>query len=409
MSMGVLAALHSTTTSEAQTSSEHPMQLLNTKQQNKKRNRSQFDAVRNDIMEEYLQDHNCPWIIGYSGGKDSTLVLHLVFEILMSLPPSRRTRDIHVVANDTLVESPMVIQHLRDSILEVGEAARAFGLPVTTKITQPRIDQSFWVNVIGRGYPPPNRTFRWCTDRMKIQPTSDYIRSQVDAAGQVILLLGVRRSESASRAASVGRYDTEGRLHPHNDLAGCMVYRPIVELDTEAVWDYLSSNDPPWGSSHLKLIGLYRHASGGECPMVTQKSDAPSCGTSSSRFGCWTCTVVEKDRSLEGFVEAGFSEFGPFLEFRDWLASIRNDKERRQARRRDGRVTITDTGIFVPGPFTLKTREELLNRLRQLECDLGYPVISDEEVALIYDLWAQEIARQTVVGNMSVREIKTER
>ena len=73
-------------------------------------------------------------------------------------------------------------------------------------------------------------------------------------------------------------------------------------------------NEPPWGGSHLKLIGLYREASGGECPVVTSKEDAPSCGTTSSRFGCWTCTVVEKDRSLEGFVEFGYTEFSPLLD-----------------------------------------------------------------------------------------------
>jgi DNA sulfur modification protein DndC len=70
---------------------------------------------------------------------------------------------------------------------------------------------------------------------MKILPTSRYIKSQVDTAGQVILLLGVRRKESAARVASVGRYDTGERLNKHNDLHGCMVFRPIVELDTEDV------------------------------------------------------------------------------------------------------------------------------------------------------------------------------
>lgn len=365
-----------------------------------------LDAIRADLLEEYRQPHEFPWIIGYSGGKDSTLVTHLVFEMLMALPPSKRHRQVHIVANDTLVESPLVVQHIIDSVNEIGEAAQAFGLPVVAKITRPAADQSFWVNLIGRGYPPPNRSFRWCTDRMKIQPTSRYIKSQVDAAGQVILLLGVRRSESATRAASVGRYDNGERLNKHNDLIGCMVYRPIVELSTEEVWEFLALKDPPWGGSHLKLIGLYRDASGGECPVVTQKTDVPSCGTSSSRFGCWTCTVVEKDRSLEGFVEAGYPEFGPLLDFRDWLASIRNDRDRRQARRRDGRITITDSGTFVPGPFTLQARAEIFERLRELETTTGQALINEEEVSLIQEIWAHEIAGQSAAKPMDVREIK---
>lgn len=365
-----------------------------------------IQGIRAELLDEYRQDHGAPWIIGYSGGKDSTLVAHLVFEMLMALPPSQRTRQVHIVANDTLVESPLVMKHIIDSVREIGDAAEAFGLPVVIKITQPVPNQSFWVNLIGRGYPSPNRSFRWCTDRMKILPTSRYIKSQVDEAGQVILLLGVRRSESATRSGSVARYDNGERLNRHNDLVGCMVFRPIVELSTDDVWEFLSINPPPWGGSHQKLIKLYRDAGGGECPVVTQKSDVPSCGTTSSRFGCWTCTVVEKDRSLEGFVESGFKEFGPLLDFRDWLASIRNDRDKRQARRRDGRITITDGGTFVPGPFTLQTRAEIFERLRALEEETGQTLISEEEIGFIKEIWAQEIASQASVQSMSVREIR---
>jgi DNA sulfur modification protein DndC len=260
-----------------------------------------FENIRAELLDEYRQDHATPWIIGYSGGKDSTLVAHLVFDMLMSLPPSRRHRPVHIVANDTLVESPLVVQHIIESIEEIGSAAGAFGLPVITKITRPAPDQSFWVNLIGRGYPSPNRSFRWCTDRMKILPTSRYIKAQVDEAGQVMLLLGVRRSESATRAASVGRYDNGERLNRTTILSAAWCSARLSNWTTEDVWEFLALNEPPWGGSHLKLIGLYRDASGGECPVVTQKSDAPSCGTTSSRFGCWTCTVVEKDRSFEGF------------------------------------------------------------------------------------------------------------
>lgn len=368
-----------------------------------------FRKIRAELLDEYRQPHPYPWIIGYSGGKDSTLVAHLAFEMLMALPPSERKRQVHIVANDTLVESPLVVQHIIDSITEIENAALAFGLPVVTKITRPAPDQSFWVNLIGRGYPSPNRSFRWCTDRMKILPTSRYIKSLADTAGQVILLLGVRRSESATRAASVGRYDNGERLNKHNDLLGCMVFRPIVELDTDDVWEFLALNEPPWGGSHLKLIGLYREASGGECPVVTSKEDAPSCGTTSSRFGCWTCTVVEKDRSLEGFVESGYAEFSPLLDFRDWLASIRNDKARRQARRRDGRITITDGGVFVPGPFTLQTRSEIFERLRALEKETGQALISEEEIGLIHEIWAEELATHAKARPMSVREIRKDK
>lgn len=363
-----------------------------------------IDGIRADLLDEYRQPHGDPWIVGFSGGKDSTLVAHLVFEMLLELARADRRRPVHVVANDTLVESPLVIAHIARVQDEMRAAAAAWRLPVEVVTTRPDPDQTFWVNLIGRGYPTPNRTFRWCTDRMKIQPTSRYIKEQIAASGEVVLLLGVRRDESATRAGSVARYDNGHRLNRHNDLPGCMVYRPIVDLSTSQVWEFLAAVPPPWGGSHQALIQLYRHAGGGGCPVVTQKSDVPSCGTTSSRFGCWTCTVVEKDRSLEGFVEAGFTEFGPLLKFRDWLLTIRNDPTLRSARRRDGRYTVASNGVFVPGPFTIHARMMILDRLLDLQKRIGRTLVTDAELRRIRQIWAEDTIAQ---GPLAGREPRT--
>jgi DNA sulfur modification protein DndC len=351
---------------------------------------SLWEPIRRDLVDEYCQPHVHPWVVGFSGGKDSTLVAHLVFDMLMSLPSSARKRPVHIVSNDTLVESPLVIAHLRRVLVQIKEAAAAFALPIKVTLTQPDVDDTFWVNLLGRGYPAPNRNFRWCTDRMKIQPTIHYIREQASATGTTILLLGVRRNESSTRAATIARYDNGERLNKHNDLSCCFVYRPISEVLTEDVWEFLGETLPPWGGSHADLVALYRNAEGGECPVVTQKSDAPSCGTSSSRFGCWTCTVVDKDRSLEGFVDAGFRQFAPLIAFRDLLAEWRNDPTKRQALRRNGRATLTARGTFIAGPFTPSARRELLGRLLALQEEVGFELISKDELARIHSIWAAE-------------------
>ena len=348
-------------------------------------------AIRAEMVDEYLQPHNHPWIIGFSGGKDSTLVAHLAFEMLLSLPPSQRRRPVHIVSNDTLVESPLVVVHLKRVLAQIVEGANVFGLPIKCKLTRPDPDDTFWVNLIGRGYPAPNRSFRWCTDRMKIQPTSRYIQALAEDTGRSILLLGVRRAESALRANTISRYDNGSRLNRHNDLITCYVYRPISELSTEDVWEFLAEVPPPWGGSHSELVTLYRNSEGGECPIVTQKSDAPSCGTSSSRFGCWTCTVVEKDRSLEGFIDAGFVQFAPLVAFRDLIAVWRNDPEKRQARRRNGTVTVTARGTYIPGPFTPSARRALLERVLALQEEVKQPLISSEEITRIREIWAAEV------------------
>ena len=349
-----------------------------------------WDAVRQEIANEYAEPHDRPWIVGFSGGKDSTVVAHLVVGHLLTIPRSERRRQVHIIANDTLVESPLVISHIRKVQAEIRAAADAFRLPIIVATTTPDPDHTFWVNLIGRGYPTPNSNFRWCTDRMKIQPTSGYIREQADASGEVVLLLGVRRDESATRAGSIARHDNGHRLNPHNDLANCLVFRPIVEMSTDDVWEFLATEPPPWGGSHDDLIRLYRDAGGGECPVVTGVSDAPSCGATSSRFGCWTCTVVDKDRSLQGFVDAGFEEFTPILDFRDWLVSIRNDPHRRLARRRNGRITFAANGRHIPGPFTLDARAEMLGKLLELQSVTKRALISPVEIERIHALWAED-------------------
>ena len=269
----------------------------------------------------------------------------------------------------------MLARHLDTVLARIAAAVGPQRLPVTVAKTRPEADQTFWVNLIGRGYPSPSRVFRWCTDRMKIQPTTTYIKAKISAAGEAILLLGVRRDESSQRRKSVDRYENGKRLNPHNSLRGCWVYKPIVELSTEEVWQVLLQSHPPWGGTHRELVTLYRNAAGAECPLVTDQSEAPSCGTASSRFGCWTCTVVQKDRSAEAFVEAGYGDLEPLLEFRDWLKALREQGDKRMAVRRNGAINLVGDGRLIPGPFTMAARREILDHLLDVQAEVGIELI----------------------------------
>ena len=352
---------------------------------------AKITATRKVLLEEYGKKHRCPWVVAYSGGKDSTLLLHLIFGMILQLSPAERKRDVHVVGNDTLVESPLVIEHLHRSLKEVKKAAEKYDLPIRTMITSPDADQTYWVNVIGRGYAPPSRMFRWCTDRMKIQPTNGYILRRVNDHGRVILLIGARKSESANRKRTMEKHYRKGSLmSKHPSLEKCSVFSPLADLTTEEVWMSLLQMRPPWGGTYRKLITLYRNArGGGECPLVLSEDDAPSCGTTSPRFGCWTCTVVEKDRSMSGLVDSGFEEFEPMLEFRDWLQSIRGDVKRRMRTRRNGTV-IYKNGKVMYGPFTLDTRREILEKLSGVEEQMNRPLISSDERYHIQHIWKKD-------------------
>lgn len=355
------------------------------------------------VKEEYLSTtQEYPWIVGFSGGKDSTVVAHAVFEALLAIPPSRRTRQVHIVSNDTMVESPLVMAHLDDVSRLIEGAVGSLELPITVARTKPDLDKTFWVLLIGKGYPSPNSQMRWCTDRLKIQPTSSYIRENVSKFGAAIVVLGVRRSESIRRMQTINKYENVRgtNLNEHASVAGALIYRPIVDLSTDDVWEILGSFPAPWGGTHRKLFQLYRDAEGGECPVVLSKEEAPGCGTKNSRFGCWTCTVVEKDKSLQGFIDSGQHAYKPLVAFRDWLVDIRNDPTRRSAIRRNGRLTFDVSGKHIPGPFTIHARREILERLLQVQEEFGAQLISRDEVDLIHKLWAEDLQTEEGLANV---------
>ena len=350
---------------------------------------------REVVAREYGRKHSYPWVIAYSGGKDSTLLLQVTWEVLASLPEAHRHRHVDVVGNDTLVESPLVIRHLRASLDRIAVSSAEAGLPIRTRITRPNIDQTFWVNVIGRGYIPPTRNFRWCTDRMKILPTGSLLEGLVKRHGGAVLLVGTRKSESELRRRNMAKRQVTGtNMNAHGSISGCRVFAPLAELDDDDVWKVLMQRHAPWGGTHRNLITLYRNAGGGECPLVLSKEDAPSCGTTSPRFGCWTCTVVAKDRSLRGLIASGHEE-APILEqlfdFREWLVELREDAANRQRVRRDGNTRSRSDGSRVLGPFTLQVRKTILGRLRELERQTGWPLISESEQEVIEDIWRRDL------------------
>ena len=353
---------------------------------------AKLTEIRAVLREEYQEKHNYPWIVAYSGGKDSTLLLQLVFETLLACPVKARKRQVHIVGNDTLVESPLVINHLRKSMGVIRQAIAKMDLPMSATITKPCIDQTFWVNVIGRGYIPPTRSFRWCTDRMKISPTSKFIEQTTSAHHKSILFVGTRKSESSSRRRRMEDYEKSGqRMNPHNQIKNCDVFSPISELTDDEVWAVLLQSKAPWGGNHRNLITLYRNARGGECPVVLSKEDSPSCGTTSPRFGCWTCTVVAKDRSLAGLIDAGFDELEPLLDFRDWILELREVDTNRMVVRRDGSSKMRKDGSLVRGPFKMEVRRHILEQLESLEQKTDQNLISKPEIEIINDIWRRDM------------------
>lgn len=352
-----------------------------------------LETVRN----LYLSD-SIPWVVGYSGGKDSSATLQLVWLALEGLKESERTKLVHVIHTDTMVESPIVESWARASLERMQTRAIEKRLPIRVHRLTPASDQTFWVNLLGRGYPFPRKKYRWCTDRMKIRPVNDFIRQKINENGEIILVLGTRKAESARRARSMTRYEKKRvreLLSPSPTLANELVFSPIAEWTNDDVWLFLMQYDNPWDYSNGELLTLYMGATeDNECPMMVEK-DLPSCGK--SRFGCWVCTMVSEDKSMVAMINNDPEKqwLAPLLEFRNKIADEENDLSRRSFRKMNGSLQ-GDTEKLHHGPYKREVRHQWLEELLRLQCELqrecppeyaGFELITREELAQIRKIW----------------------
>lgn len=357
-----------------------------------------IEYIIDEIVDQYMYADTTfrPWIIGFSGGKDSTVLLTLVWLALRKIKeniqfPFQLRRPIYVVCNDTMVENPLISAYVDEVLIQIEKKAREEGLPIFIKKTIPKLEDSFWVNVIGKGYPVPNTAFRWCTEKMKIKPTARFITEQIDECGEAIILIGTRKSESATRARSIKKHEIYGkRLTNHTILRNTFVYAPIKELLLEEVWYIINTIPSPWEFDNSILFNIYRDASADdyECPTVVTDKSHGSCGQ--SRFGCWVCTVVKDDKSMRSLIKNGREWMKPLYDFRIEIDQERNIIENRMPFRRDGKRAINDMG-----PYVFSYRAKILRRLLEVQCDLQkhdpkIKLISDQELIAIQVNWYRD-------------------
>jgi DNA sulfur modification protein DndC len=353
-----------------------------------------------DTQRVYRSDDR-PWVIGYSGGKDSSAVMTLIYFALLGLKPEERHKPVFVVASDTLVETPMVVDHVNNSLKAIEKGAKRDGLPITCHKVVPKSNNTFWANLLGKGYPAPTRNFRWCTERMKIDPVSSFIKQRVSEYNEVIVILGSRSQESSTRAQVIQKHKIDGTvLAVHTTLSNAFIYTPIESWHVDDVWKILRlchlettqsaygvknkwydryelEWETPWGGRNLLLWNLYKDSSGqGECPLVIDET-TPSCGN--SRFGCWTCTVVTKDRAMESMIQNGEEWMLPLLKFRNILSRSTSPKLKKKYRnhiRRDGRLAFKTlredkervlTDDYTTGPYLLKYRKHAMRLLLSMQ------------------------------------------
>lgn len=355
----------------------------------------EFAVYENIIQEMTLvyQHDRRPWMIGFSGGKDSTLLCCLVMEMLQRLPANQRNKKVYIVSSDTLVENPIVRDYMHRMSHMINDVGAE--LNIQADIIYPKIEDTFWCKVIGLGYPTPEAPgFRWCTERLKIHPMNTYTLETIKNNGEVVLLLGVRKAESTYRANSIKAREIEGKLLvPHSDIKNAYVYNPLTDIPNADVWKFLLKDDgiSPWGSDNKYLFSLYQGEHLGEEQSVIGEIDKDKIPiTGNSRFGCWICTMVKEDKSLKNFIDRGERWLIPLRDYRNWMLEMRTTPGAREYKRRNGAVYRKPDGSLGEGPFTMETRQEFLRRLLQLEVDTGLSLITIEELKQIDIMWDNE-------------------
>ncbi len=382
--------------------------------------------IHEEIRGVYLGDRR-PWILGFSGGKDSTCMVQLVWDALSKLTAKQLHKKIFIISSDTLVESPLVVEQITRTLEAMEAAAKKSHLPVSTNLVRPVVGDTFWVCLLGKGFPAPSNLFRWCTERLKIRNADRFIQEKVSEYGEAVVALGTRKDESTSRQQLMNLYEIEGSLlSRHSKFAQTYVYTPLRDFLEKDVWDYLLARENPWGSNNRDLAAMYRNANSSECPLVVDTS-TPSCGN--SRFGCWTCTVVDKDTSMGNAIDNGEEWMAPLLDLREELKRTQDPERRREVRslkRRTGQMKLIDDARregfdrkiresgaeaagpggggeadpyrrLVPGPYTLEFCREFLEKLLAAQNavradgpDPDIRLIRDEEIHEIQRLWRAE-------------------
>jgi DNA sulfur modification protein DndC len=317
-----------------------------------------------NVLKNVVEKGYNHWVIAYSGGKDSTLVAIIVAELLQRgvLPDSVQ---VEIILGDTLVEIPPMATFADMFLNEVKKNAQASNLPIQVHKTIPPTWHRYWFLVIGKGYPPPHNRFRWCTDRLKILPTARLIKERKNE--HTVILTGVRFGESDSRTgrlrASACTNDNEcgiGLWIEKSSQMGTYFVAPIAHWRTCKVWDFHYFVAPQLGWPTVELGHLY--------------------GNDSTRFGCWTCTLIGEDKALAAVTkQVEWSHFKALGHLRDKL--------QRDARKPENRLQRPNG---YPGRLKISYRRALLDELRRLEEEVGTELIAEDEIDAIYAYWETE-------------------
>lgn len=336
------------------------------------------------------------WVLMWSGGKDSTTMVTIIIQLIATgqiKPP----KHLKIFISDTRMEliplwmnAVEIISQLRDRQFDV-------------EIVMGDIDNRFWVYMLGYGVPPPSNTFRWCTPKLKIDPSTQRLeRYMAELNGttdqtkwkKALLMTGVRIGESAARDARIniscskdGSECGQGHYH-HISKNWLDRLAPVIHWRTCIIWDW------------LKLFAPMKKYGGWQTAMLAEAyGDGEDINT---RTGCIGCNLASKDKALLAIIKLPqWAYLKPLLKIRDLYAWMKSPEQRL---RKVG-YQVTKAGKGAPnqnrmGPLTFDARKEGLYRLKTIIEEvnsearrLGRPeidILNQEEEKRIYWHWENQ-------------------
>ena len=296
-----------------------------------------MEQIRADMKKVYLQD-NKPICLLFSGGKDSSLLLTLLWDVLLTLPKELLTKTVHVMTSETGVETPLMEGYV-DSVLDrIENAATKDSLPIIVHRVKPDRTNNLWYKLLGKGtlISTPKTKHRWCTFSLKIKPAGKKLKELIstapvnlDGTGTVLTCwMGVRNEESARRKMSIEKFSLseESLWSRHTDFKEIMCYSPLRFVSGDELWlELLNRETLPYGVTVDELSVQYGEGVL-ECGMKTSSSETGNaCGAAGNRNGCWICGMVSgDDPMLLRYIQEGHNYSG-MLEWKKLMLSMRND------------------------------------------------------------------------------------
>lgn len=320
-----------------------------------------------NVISNYFEKSYNNWIIAFSGGKDSTLVLLLLVEFLKTT--NIRDKNVTIVYCDTGVEIPIMREYTLEVLKRLSNFSKKLSLKIDVVTSEPDIDDTFFVNVIGKGYVPPSFMFRWCTDRLRTKPLQKIANKQ-----NCVIVLGTRKNESIERDRVLKENEISEYTYKQKAYSKAIIFSPIINYSVDEIWESIEllNKDGIIDLSFLKH--LYRGFVG------SNEKDENSLG---GRYGCWTCTVVRKDKACQNLISKGYDNLQYLLDYRELLINYKNNPENRLKNRK----TLAEG----KGPFKMSVRKVLLDKLLETEKLSGYELIRKDEVDRIYDIWKDDL------------------